>query len=141
MGVDSDQASGKVTLLKHALWRRRCKLQLTNPKLRPLSTPIFGIFASLELSRSTRLITSVAKRRRKDVEAFGTWRRPRQLLERFSQFQKTRARTRRRFPIMVIQEAGLDGFWIHRAPHAEGIESYVVAPASIATSCRSRRED
>ena len=41
--------------------------------------------------------------------------------------------------IIVIQEAGLDGFWIHRVLQAEGIESYVVDPASIATSRRRRR--
>src|SRR5579859_6023378 len=38
-----------------------------------------------------------------------------------------------------IQEAGLDGFWIHRVLEREGIESYVVDPASIATSRRCRR--
>ena len=42
-------------------------------------------------------------------------------------------------PIIVIQEAGLDGFWIHRVLQAEGIESHVVDPASIATSRRRRR--
>ena len=53
--------------------------------------------------------------------------------------EKVQARTRRWFPIIVIQEAGLDGFWIHRALQAEGIESHVVDPASIATSRRRRR--
>lgn len=48
-------------------------------------------------------------------------------------------RTGRCFPIIVIQEAGLDGFWIHRVLQAEGIESHVVDPASIATSRRRRR--
>ena len=43
------------------------------------------------------------------------------------------------FPIVVIQEAGLDGFWIHRVLQQEGIESRVVDPASIATSRRRRR--
>jgi transposase len=38
-----------------------------------------------------------------------------------------------------VQEAGLDGFWIHRLLQDEGIESYVVDPASIATSRRRRR--
>jgi transposase len=38
-----------------------------------------------------------------------------------------------------IQEAGLDGFWIHRILEREGIESFVVDPASIATSRRRRR--
>ena len=42
-------------------------------------------------------------------------------------------------PIIVIQEAGLDGFWIHRLLQDEGIESHVVDPASIATSRRRRR--
>lgn len=36
-------------------------------------------------------------------------------------------------------KAGLDGFWIHRLLQDEGIESYVVDPASIAMSRRRRR--
>jgi transposase len=43
------------------------------------------------------------------------------------------------YPIIVIQEAGLDGFWIHRALEKEGIESHVVDAASIAVSRRRRR--
>src|SRR5215217_176583 len=43
------------------------------------------------------------------------------------------------FPIIVIQEAGLDGFWIHCVLESEGIESHVVDPASIAVSRRCRR--
>jgi transposase len=62
------------------------------------------------------------------------------LLKRFVQLQeKARARMGPSFPIIVIQEAGLDGFWIHRVLQAEGIESHVVDPASIATSRRRRR--
>jgi transposase len=62
------------------------------------------------------------------------------LLARFSEFrQKAFARTGTLFPIIVIQEAGLDGFWIHRMLQNEGIESHVVDPASIATSRRRRR--
>jgi hypothetical protein len=41
--------------------------------------------------------------------------------------------------IVVIQEAGLDGFWIHRLLEAHGIESHVVDPASIAVPRRRRR--
>jgi transposase len=48
-------------------------------------------------------------------------------------------RTGKVFPFVVIQEAGLDGFWIDRALQNEGIESHVVDPASIATSRRRRR--
>ena len=52
---------------------------------------------------------------------------------------KTSARTGICYPIIVIQEAGLDGFWIHRALEQEGIESHVVDAASIAVSRRRRR--
>ena len=62
------------------------------------------------------------------------------LLERFARLrEKARARTGKAFPVVVIQEAGLDGFWIDRALQNEGIESHVVDPASIATSRRRRR--
>ena len=63
-----------------------------------------------------------------------------ELLERFARLrEKARARTGKVFPFVVIQEAGLDGFWIDRALQNEGIESHVVDPASIATSRRRRR--
>ncbi|WP_246718119.1 IS110 family transposase, partial [Rhizobium sp. BK060] len=63
-----------------------------------------------------------------------------ELLARFEQLQlKARLRTGKSFPIVTIQEAGLDGFWIHRVLEANGIESYVVDAASIATSRRRRR--
>jgi len=62
------------------------------------------------------------------------------LLARFSEIrQKAIARTGKSFEIIVIQEAGLDGFWVHRVLQKEGIESHVVDPASIATSRRRRR--
>jgi transposase len=100
-----------------------------------------AIFVSLELSRSTWLITSLSpgggeKMSKHSVcggEVGG-------LLERFARLrEKARARTGRNFPIIVIHEAGLDGFWIHRVLQNEGIESHVVDPASVATSRRRRR--
>ena len=61
------------------------------------------------------------------------------LLARFSELRrKACARTGKSFPIVVIQEAGLDGFWIYRVLLSEGIESHVVDAASIATSRRRR---
>jgi transposase len=61
-------------------------------------------------------------------------------LSRFAALkERARGRTGKDFPIIVIQEAGLDGFWIHRVLEKEGIESYVVDPASIMTSRRRRR--
>jgi transposase len=53
--------------------------------------------------------------------------------------EKARARTGKDFPIITIQEAGLDGFWIHRVLQSEGIESWVVDATSILTSRRRRR--
>jgi len=40
---------------------------------------------------------------------------------------------------MAIQEAGLDGFWLHRLLIDNGVESTVVDPASIAVDRRHRR--
>ena len=104
-------------------------------------TDLGAIFVSLELSRSTWLITSLSpgggekmskhQVRGGDIAA---------LLARFAELKaKALARTGKPFPLVVIQEAGLDGFWIHRALVGEGIESHVVDPASIATSRRRRR--
>jgi transposase len=106
-----------------------------------IRTDLGAIFVSMELSRSTWLITSLSPGRGEkmskhsvsagDIPA---------LLARFAEFkQKALARTGKSFPIIVIQEAGLDGFWIHRTLEAEGIESWVVDAASIATSRRQRR--
>jgi transposase len=106
-----------------------------------IRTDLKAIFVSLELSHSTWVITSLAPGggekmskhavRSGDIAA---------LLARLSQLkEKARARTGQVFPIIVIQEAGLDGFWIHRVLQQEGIESHVVDPASIATSRRRRR--
>ncbi len=59
------------------------------------------------------------------------------LLDRLRQ----RAEIRRRRPvtIAVVQEAGRDGFWVHRLLEAHGVRSFVVDPSSIAVNRRSRR--
>lgn len=100
-----------------------------------------AIFVSMELSKSTWLITSLSpgagERMSKHVVRAGDVAG---LMERFAQLRaKAQARTGQQFGIIVIQEAGLDGFWIHRVLVSEGIESHVVDPASIATSRRRRR--
>ena len=53
--------------------------------------------------------------------------------------ERCQAKTGCNYPIVTIQEAGLDGFWVHRVLEKEGLESHVVDPASIATSRRRRR--
>jgi transposase len=106
-----------------------------------IHTDLGAIFVSLELSRSTWLITSLspggrAKMSKHSVRGGDLAG----LLGRFKLLQeKTQARTGKLFPVVVIQEAGLDGFWIHRALEANSVESHVVDPASIAISRRLRR--
>jgi len=93
-----------------------------------IRTDLGAIFVSLELSRSTWLITSLSpgggEKMSKQVVRGGDVA---ELLERFARLrEKARARTGKVFPFVVIQEAGLDGFWIDRALQNEGIESHVV---------------
>ena len=106
-----------------------------------IRTNLGAIFASLELSHSTWLITSLSpgsgEKMSKHVVHGGDTAG---LLQRFAQLrEKAVAQTGRNFPIIVIHEAGLDGFWIDRVLKNEGIESHVVDPASVATSRRRRR--
>jgi transposase len=106
-----------------------------------IRTDLGAIFVSLELSRSKWLITSLSpgggeKMSKHMVTADDVAG----MLARFAELnRKAQARTGRCYPIIVIQEAGLDGFWIHRVLNAEGMESHVVDPASIAISRRRRR--
>jgi transposase len=106
-----------------------------------IRTNLGAIFLSMELSRTTWPLTSLSpgggERMSKHAVRSGDVAG---LLARFSQLRdKVRLRTGQVVPIIVMQEAGLDGFWIHRLLQDEGIESYVVDPASIAMSRRRRR--
>ncbi len=98
------------------------------------------LFASLELSKSKWVVTMNSpgseKFSRHSVEGgnggcllglLSRWRGKAE--ERYGVAIKT----------VVIQEAGLDGFWIHRLLLANGIESHVVDAGSIAVARRHRR--
>jgi len=81
--------------------------------LTAIRTDLGAIFVSLELSRSSWLITlTVARRWGKDVKAFSSRRRFRRLMERFAQLQeKARLRTGQSFRIIVYRRpvsTGLD---------------------------------
>jgi transposase len=97
------------------------------------------LFVSLELSRSTWVATSLApgSKMSKHTLVGGNGHELLDLLARL----KTRAEQRIAAPVKVvaIHEVGLDGFWIHRLLEANGIESHVVDPASIAVPRRHRR--
>jgi len=53
--------------------------------------------------------------------------------------RRAERRCRRSVTVVTIQEAGRDGFWLHRLLEANGVRSHVVDPASVAVSRRSRR--
>lgn len=100
-----------------------------------------AIFVSLELSKSTWLMTSLSpgseKMSRRSVPGGNM---PALLACLDELREKARKRVGEQFPVITIQEAGLDGFWIHRALEAENwITSHVVDAASIAVPRRHRR--
>jgi transposase len=100
-----------------------------------------AIFVSLELSRALWLVTSLLpgsgeKLSKHAIEGGDVCG----LLARLEALRrKALARTGTLHPIIVIEEAGLDGFWLHRVLEQTGCESHVVDPASIAAPRRRRR--
>ncbi len=85
------------------------------------------LFASLELSKSKWVVT---------INSPGSEKFSRHVVEGgdgaglLDLLSRSRAKAEQRYGVpikaIVIQEAGLDGFWIHRLLLAEGIESHVV---------------
>jgi transposase len=53
--------------------------------------------------------------------------------------RRAERRSSRAVAVATVQEAGRDGFWLHRLLEAHGVRSHVVDPASVAVSRRSRR--
>ena len=99
-----------------------------------------SIFASLELSRSRWLVTVMmpgGDKMSKYSVPGGDGGGLLGLLARLRAGVERHAAPPVR--IVTIQEAGFDGFWIHRLLQANGIESHVVEPASIAVPRRHRR--
>jgi transposase len=104
-----------------------------------IRTDLGAIFVSLELSITKWVVSSVQPGRQRiskhEVKAGATD-------ALFALFGKLRAealaREHKLYPIIAIQEAGYDGFWIHRVLVNGGVESHVVDPASIAVPRRRR---
>src|ERR1700739_2159482 len=98
------------------------------------------LFASLELSQSKWVVT---------INSPGSERFSKHVVEGgdgaclLDLLSRSRAKAEQRYGVqvkaIVIQEAGLDGLWIHRLLLANGIESHVVDAASIAVARRHRR--
>jgi transposase len=106
-----------------------------------IRTQFGAIFVSLELSRSNWLVTSLSPGKGEKMSKYSvTAGDVAGLMKLFADLKrKAEVRTGQSYPIITIQEAGLDGFWLHRVLQQEGIESHVVDPASIATPRRRRR--
>ena len=106
-----------------------------------IRTQFGAIFVSLELSRSNWLVTSLSPGKGEKMSKHGvTAGNIAELMKLFAELKRrAQARTGESYPIITIQEAGLDGFWLHRVLQQEGVESHVVDPASIATPRRRRR--
>src|SRR6202162_561656 len=112
---DSDRRSARVRLLNRPTLETTLQVAADRAEApAAIQTDLRAIFVSLELSRSTWLITSLApgggeKMSKHSVQAgdiAGLRRRFAQLKE------KARARTGRDLPSVISQDAGLDGFWI-----------------------------
>lgn len=105
-----------------------------------IHTKLGAIFVSLELSRSKWVVTSLTPGGGEKMSKHSI--RASDVAALFELFDRLREKAQQRmgqvFRFVVIQEAGLDGFWIHRLLEHEGIESHVVDPASIATPRRKR---
>src|SRR3984957_16141673 len=98
------------------------------------------LFASLELSKSKWVVTINSPGSEKFSKHGGGGGDRACLLDLLS---RSRAKAEQRYGVqvkaIVIQEAGLDGFWIHRLLLANGSESPVIDAASIAVNRRHRR--
>jgi transposase len=98
------------------------------------------LVASLELSRSKWLVTSVlpgSEKMSKHAVPAGDGAALLALLAR--RRREAEARAGGPAAVVTIQEAGLDGFWLHRLLEKNGIESHVVDAASVAVPRQKRR--
>jgi len=114
---------------------------IRDAQVNPTASPdMVTLLVSLEMSRSKWLVTSLspvsAKMSRHNLkadDALGLLALLGRLRGKLEEQIGTAAR------VIVIQEAGLDGFWLHRYLMDNQIESHVVDAASVAMPRRRRR--
>jgi transposase len=140
-GVDSAQVWSQTEVAEPLNLETTMLLDHPSDGLTAIRTHIGAIFVSLELSRSNWLVTSLSPGKGEKMSKHGIGVGDVvELLTLFAELKrKAEIRTGQSYPIITIQEAGLDGFWIHRVLQQEGVESHVVDPASIAMPRRRRR--
>src|SRR5258708_21849559 len=102
-------------------------------------SPDLTLYASLELSRATWLVTCLLPekdRMSKYSTPGGDGGALLGLLERMR--ARAQQLTGRPAKVVMIQDAGLGGFWVHRLLEATGIETHVVDPSPLAVPWRQR---
>src|SRR6266702_5320967 len=98
------------------------------------------LFASIELSKSKWLVTVNSPGGEKFSRHVVEGGDSQALLGLIARLRaKAQSRCDQPVDVLIIQEAGLDGFWLHRLLVETGFESFVVDPASIAVNRRHRR--
>lgn len=98
------------------------------------------LFVALELSRKSWLVATSAPGEAKiSKRTIAAGDGPSLLTLLKGVREKAERRLGQPVTVVVIQEAGLDGFWLHRLLEANGFQSHVVDPASIAVDRRKRR--
>jgi transposase len=98
------------------------------------------LYISLELSPSKWLVTSLLSRSERMSRHILRGGDGDALLRLIAGLKaKVQRQAGTTVSVVAIQEAGLDGFSLHRLLEGEGIESWVVDPASVAVSRRMRR--
>jgi transposase len=99
-----------------------------------------ALVLSLELSQSKWLVTSLVLGSDKISKHTLNGGDGPALLTLLAQLQaRAVKRVSQPVPMIAIHEAGLDAFSVHRLLSANGVESHVVDPASIAAPRRERR--
>ena len=112
---------------------------------RPVTTAAAGeqdatLFAALELSLSRWIVVSNAPGESKvSKHTVPACDGPALLALLVELRRRAERRCRGSVAVVTLQEAGRDGFWLHRLLEAHGVRSQVVDPASVAVSRRSRR--
>src|SRR5688500_8082616 len=98
------------------------------------------VFAALELSRKSWLVATSSPGEERISKRVVTAGDGPGLLALLGKLRETaERRLGRAVRVVVIQEAGLDGFWVHRLLVDNGMESHVVDAASLAVDRRKRR--
>jgi len=128
--VESNVVSGAALEQTRRLWRQHSDVSVEAPFIER------ALLVGLELAKNRWVLAFGDGRNRRHVTIEGRdWKA----------FDAAVEQSKKKFElpdeaqIVVVQEAGRDGFWVHRYLVDKGVQSYVVDPASIPIPRRKRR--